>query len=75
MKALLIILLIAATTIFARPIAVKVCKEKNFDCQIIPLEDVKKIENIASGAILRITFFDGRMLDISVKDRYYEIKK
>ena len=75
MKQFILCLLIVATAIFARPIAAKVCKEKNFDCQIIPLEDVKKIENIASGTILRITFFDGRMLDISVKDRYYEIKK
>jgi len=75
MKAILIILFMAIA-VFARPtITIQICKEKGYDCQIISLEDVKNIEKIMDGEVLRITFFNGNQLDITVRNKYYEIKK
>jgi len=75
MKIFLIIILMAIAA-FARPsITVKICKEKDYDCQIMPLQDVKNIEKIMNGEVLRITFFNGNQLDITVRNKYYEIKK
>lgn len=59
----------------ASDINLKVCKEKNYDCQTYILSDVKKIEKILNGNILRITFMYNDQLDINVSDKYYEIKK
>lgn len=77
MKHLIVILsiLTAFTLLEAKPITIKICKEKDYDCQYIHLEDVKNIAKINSGDILRITFFDGRLLDIYVANKFYEIKK
>jgi len=60
---------------YASNLTVKICDEKNYNCQYLPLTDVKKVEKIADGKILRITFLYGGQLDISVDNKYYEIKK
>jgi len=59
----------------ASEIKINICKEKGYDCQVIPLTDVKKIEKISNGDILRITFYNNEQLDIDVSNKYYEIKK
>jgi len=69
------ILLISISFTFASDITIKICKEKDYDCQYIKLSDVKKIDKIANGDILRITFYNGNQLDINVSNKYYEIKK
>ena len=51
------------------------CKEKNYDCQVIPLQDVKKVEKLTSGEILRVTFSYGGILDIKILGKTFEIKK
>ena len=74
MKIILIISLLCMA-VFAKPITIMVCKEKNYDCEYHRLDDVKKIEKINDGEYLRITFLYGGIQDIRVKDKYYEIKK
>ena len=51
------------------------CKEKNYDCQVIQLTDVKKVERVADGTILRVTFTYGHMLDIRIAGMVVDIKK
>lgn len=51
------------------------CKEKNYDCQVIPLQDVKKVEKLTSGEVLRVTFSYGGILDIKILGKTIEIKK
>ena len=54
---------------------VVLCKDKNYDCQVIPLQDVKKVEKITSGEVLRVTFSYGGLLDIKILGKTFEIKK
>lgn len=51
------------------------CKEKNYDCQVIQLTDAKKVERVADGTILRVTFTYGHMLDIRIAGMVVDIKK
>lgn len=59
----------------ASDINIVLCKEKNYDCQVIPLQDVKKVEKLTSGEILRVTFSYGDILDIKILGKAVEIKK
>jgi hypothetical protein len=59
----------------ASDINIVLCKEKNYDCQVIPLQDVKKVEKLTSGEILRVTFSYGDILDIKILGKTFEIKK
>jgi hypothetical protein len=70
-KLILVLLLVA--TVKASEMTVKICAEKDYDCQVMPLQDVKKVEKIVNGEILRITFYNGQQLDITVRNKWYKI--
>ena len=74
-KALLFGLIIICCTAFveASEMTVKICAEKDYDCQVMPLQDVKKVEKIVNGEILRITFYNGQQLDITIRNKWYKI--
>jgi hypothetical protein len=70
-----IAILLCAAFANASDINIVLCKEKNYDCQVIPLQDVKKVEKLTSGEILRVTFSYGDILDIKILGKTFEIKK
>lgn len=67
--------MICAAFANASDMNIVLCKEKNYDCQVIPLQDVKKVEKLTSGEILRVTFSYGGILDIKILGKTFEIKK
>ena len=74
MRYIVILTLILASFVSARStITIKLCKEKNYDCQYLPLQDVRSINRINEGNILQITFFNGELLHININNQYYEI--
>lgn len=74
-KKLFAAILLCAVLSTASEMNVVLCKEKNYDCQVIPLQDVKKVEKITSGEVLRVTFSYGGLLDIKILGKTFEIKK
>ena len=75
LKNLFAAIILCAVFATAADMNVVLCKEKNYDCQIIPLQDVKKVEKITSGEVLRVTFSYGGLLDINILGKTFEIKK
>ena len=74
-KKLFAAILLCAVLSTASDMNVVLCKEKNYDCQVIPLQDVKKVEKITSGEVLRVTFSYGGLLDIKILGKTFDIKK
>ena len=74
-KKLFAAILLCAVLSTAADMNVILCKEKNYNCQVIPLQDVKKVEKITSGEVLRVTFSYGGLLDIKILGQTFEIKK
>ena len=74
-KNLFAAILLCAVFATASDMNVVLCKEKNYDCQVIPLQDVKKVEKITSGEVLRVTFSYGGILDIKILGKTFEVKK
>jgi hypothetical protein len=74
-KNLLAAIILCAVLSTAADMNVVLCKDKNYDCQVIPLQDVKKVEKITSGEVLRVTFSYGGILDIKILGKTIEIKK
>ena len=74
-KKLFAAILLCAVLSTAADMNVVLCKEKNYNCQVIPLQDVKKVEKITSGEVLRVTFSYGGLLDIKILGHTFEIKK
>jgi len=74
-KNLFAAILLCAVLSTAADMNVVLCKDKNYDCQVIPLQDVKKVEKITSGEVLRVTFSYGGLLDIKILGKTFEIKK
>lgn len=74
-KKLFIAVILCAVLSTASDMNVVLCKDKNYDCQVIPLQDVKKVEKITSGEVLRVTFSYGGLLDIKILGKTFEIKK
>lgn len=74
-KNLFAVILLCAVLSTAADMNVVLCKDKNYDCQVIPLQDVKKVEKITSGEVLRVTFSYGGLLDIKILGKTFEIKK
>lgn len=74
-KKLFAAILLCAVLSTAADMNVVLCKEKNYNCQVIPLQDVKKVEKITSGEVLRVTFSYGGILDIKILGQTFEIKK
>lgn len=74
MKKIVAIALLAGAA-FASDMDITLCKEKNYDCQVYRLKDVKKVERVADDAILRITYSNGNILDIKITGKVVDIKK
>ena len=74
-KKLFIAIILCVVFTNAADMNVVLCKEKNYNCQVIPLQDVKKVEKITSGEVLRVTFSHGGLLDIQILGKTFEIKK
>lgn len=74
-KKLFAAILLCAVLSTAADMNVVLCKEKNSNCQVIPLQDVKKVEKMTSGEVLRVTFSYGGLLDIKILGHTFEIKK
>lgn len=74
-KNLFATIILCAVFATASDMNVVLCKDKNYDCQVIPLQDVKKVEKITSGEVLRVTFSYGGLLDIKILGKTFEIKK
>lgn len=75
MKKMIFAVALLACAAFASDMDVTLCKENNYDCQVLPLKDVKKVEKVADDGILRITFMNGNLLDIKIAGKVVEIKK
>ena len=77
MRELLLVAIVAlcASGAFAENAKIILCQEKDRNCQVIPIDDAKKVEKISNGAILRITFSYGKILDIQILGKTFEIKK
>jgi hypothetical protein len=69
--------LIALCAVFADAgdMNIVLCREKNVDCQVIPIKDVQKVDRISNGTILRITFGYGRILDIAILGKFVDLRK
>jgi len=70
-----IAILLCAVFANASDMDIVLCKEKNYDCQIIPIKDAKKVEKISNGEVLHVTFSYGGILDIKILGKTVEIKK
>ena len=76
-KKLIFILLVAmcASGAYASGANIVLCQEKDRNCQVIPIDDAKHVEKISHGTILRITFAYGKILDVQIAGKVFEIKK
>jgi hypothetical protein len=74
-KNLFAAIVLCAVFASASDMNIVLCKQKNYDCQVIPLQEVKKVEKITNGEVLRVTFSYGGILDIKILGHTFEIKK
>ena len=77
MRKLIFMLLVSlcASGAWATGTNIVLCQEKDRNCQVIPIDDAKHVEKISHGTILRITFAYGKILDIQIAGKVFEIKK
>jgi hypothetical protein len=75
MRKLLFAVCMAASMAFASDINITLCQEKNYNCQVIPVQNVKNTEKVGNGTILRVNFANGKILDISILGKVIEFKK
>ena len=71
----MILVSLCASGAWATGTNVVLCQEKDRNCQVIPIDDAKHVEKISNGTILRVTFAYGRILDIKILGKTFEIKK
>jgi len=75
MRKLLFAVCMATSMAFASDINIILCQEKNYNCQVIPVQNVKNTEKVGNGTILRVNFANGKILDISILGKVIDFKK